>query len=763
MFLDANNCYYINDVGLYVFYPELSKILFYEEKKNKTLKFDKISMDDDESRIIFYDCSSTEQKTIFSKAKAVLCKKTDIFFKSQNDNDLFKNFFKTERLNKNLEPPNNIIETRGQIDYLLVIKSSQKPYHISKEEHRVLRIDWANKIIKYYGDKATFKINDFDVPQQYPIEKIYKPNELLIHPNDVFSPVDQQKYKEQLLLGGYGQSFDSDDNQNILFKGLLEKFKRESIIPIDFTDEKLKDFLDLLDSSLLKNSWYDSVKGSKLMENYITNISVIPSEHKLENLQETGIAGFYLINDYKEYANDKVLKFSYRIKSNEETNSYKILTFDLQKALKNRPVNLLEEQVARCGASNCYFIESDNENKYGMRLSRVIYSEEDLALYNFIIENIINSACNYYCSLESVIKDKDRNFPEISNILSFGFVKVHYKSAENPQTSQIGYIPFTVSPHKANYLQVKEYINKLCSKEEELKECNIEAFIKQILVQVYNFYVVMRPYFKFSHFDFKTDNILIDPETMTLYIIDFGNAQMNIYSSNRVYYLTNRVLFDPLEPENEYNWYIKNINNVFYSDNDIEVLIWWLINNFKQDELKRDELIKPPNKFNYYSYAKKILDYMEPINHEQTPMGNNNTLIGALLSKDNKDNFEGSLIIYRLYQIYTILEKKTSDCKIDTNLIKYGDDHFRKYVIDYNPDTLKKIEKYRSILLPLIQTNNETNKRQKQKQNQKGGNKYNKFFKKQSRINTKNKSKKLNKNKPKSIYSRKKTKIVKQK
>ena len=735
MFLDANNCFYIDGQGIYVFYPEIGQVLFYEEKKDKILKFNTILLDEN-AHIVFYECSIMA-KSFVEKMKAKCKANVDIYFYSQHNNELFKQFFMKERLDKNKEG-NDIIGERGQIDYLLVIKSSRKFGHVSKKEQRILRIDWKNKIIKYYGDEDTFQINDFIAPQEFPLGNKYPINTFISEFGSKY-PI----YKEQLLLSGYGQSFDTSSNQEQLFRGLFEKFKKEKLIPSDFDMKQLEDFLGLLDSSIFKNNWYDNLESSNLMSDYINKISNEPDSANcvLKNLKENLNGESRLISDKesdKEYMTDKVLNVAFSINTSRDSVSSgyveKKLEFNLQEALANRPDSLRKDKVARCGASNCYFILEKDDKKYGLRISSFIYSITDYQLYNYIIENIINSSCNYYCSLKNL--KLSSNFPEISEILNFGFIKVKYtKSDDRTDKEYIGYIPYTISKHNSEQIQIREYIDNLGSKLEPLTECDIEKIIKNLLVQVYNFYVVIRPYFKFSHFDFKTDNILINPETMKINIIDFGNAQMNIYSKNRVYYLTNRNNFSP---QTEYNSFIKNINNIFYSDNDIELLIWWLINNFKQDELDT------PNKVNYYKFTSDILKLMDPISDAlHIPRGNHETLLGTLLV--NKDNFFGSLIIYRLYQIYTILKILQSQCKTagDIKLIERGQEHFRKYVIGYEED---KFIKYQEILIPLIQS----------VQSHKGGYKARYKFRKHI-INTVNKNT-VNKNRNK--YSKKQKKYT---
>ena len=176
MFLDSNNCYYIDGVGLFVFWPEIGQVFFYKEKKkDKTLTFTVDALDFDNNEIIY--TTQLSEKRFIGKILGVASVK--LFFKSQNTNNLFTQFYEDER-SKKFE----LMTSRHQVDYLLVLKYSQKYdkkdkiIHISKEEPRIIRIDWGNKQIKYYGDESILNINDYLVPKEFPVGKVFPVNAL---------------------------------------------------------------------------------------------------------------------------------------------------------------------------------------------------------------------------------------------------------------------------------------------------------------------------------------------------------------------------------------------------------------------------------------------------------------------------------------------------------------------------------------------------------------------------------------------------------
>lgn len=560
MFLDSNNCYYIEGVGLYVFWPEIGKILFYKEKtKDKMLSFDNIKLEDDSemSKLVFINCKPLVKYSSLSTKIKTLCKRNvDILFYSQNSNNLFNTFFQTERADKT-----ELLKQRRQIDYLLVIKSSKSTLHKSKEEPRIVMINWADNTIKYYGEDEVFQINDFIVPREFPLDSkfaIYDIDFRMVEPHN-------RNFKKQLISNGHGHALLKPQELNDSktdFSTLVEYLKRAGFFPAEYTIEQVNKIFDILDSSILKNKWIETIKtyisdDSRLIPEYLDAISLKLTQTQT-NLQkitttkptqdEKTTAFQYFINDM-----EKMDTYTHSYNVNIPTNVGSIINFNFNKDELLSSQNNSEKpkyKVANCGADNCYFIVNDNKgSKFGLRISSNIYLPEDYGIYNSIIENLINAIMYFYFTNSALTEYKNK-LPEISAVLKFGFIKVPFTTYENDNIQMEGYIPYTLSEHKPTYKTIMNEINILCDKAlDKNKEdpCYIEKYIKNILAQVYNFNVIARPYFKFSHNDFKTNNILINTSYSEnppkIYIIDFGYAQMNFSNGNRTYNLTNRINF----------------------------------------------------------------------------------------------------------------------------------------------------------------------------------------------------------------------------
>jgi len=640
MFLDPNNCYYKNGVGLLVFWSELGKILFYAEKKGKTLEIGNLTYDESFQSLKFISKVKNLNETTFLKrvSRKVLPRgnETTIFFKSQCTNDFFKNFFIKERYGTD-GSLQDIMRAKGQIDYLLVLKQSIKTAHTSEVEPRILRIDWGANEIKYYGDKDYYpNINDHLIPVEYPLEHHYSPQDsgpLLVPPKfpnrDDFVKALEVLH-DQLINNGYAHFLVGDKDN---FNSLVEYLKKAGFFLNTYTSDDVSNILEILDSSSLKCNWMDTIKNkrfslehygiTKSIAQYINDTLCIQAEEVNLNglvpkLQDE-TAFQYIFYDMEKFKNNDSYLFKYTINIPFNDDSVpKNIMFNFNKRTLLSQQNNNEKskyKIKYCGAENCYFPVKDNRDKqYGLRLSAFVFTIDDHGLYNAIIENIINAMIWFYCNMPG-LSDK---LPEISKVVKFGLIKVMFTSQTNPDTLKEGYIPYTLTEHKPDYIQLKTHQLNLCNKEETLNiESDINPFILKVLEQVYNFFAFVRPYFKFSHNDFKTDNILINPETKKLYIIDFGHAQMTFFNGKRNIYLTSRIDFfnnDAIE----YDFYLKNMNDVYSTDHDIATLLYWLMSPYKYDDKVvlqeiNEEIKLNPTKANKLIYHKMVKTQLESL------------------------------------------------------------------------------------------------------------------------------------------------------
>ena len=706
MFLDSNNCYYIDSTGLYVYWPEIGKVLFYAEKKGKTLKFVTLELDDD---------NQTLKYTGSTKGLMGLTKHITLFFKSQNTNEFFANFYITERKNKM-----ELMKKRGQVDYLLVSKQSVKPGHISKVEYRIVRIDWGKQEIKYYGDEATFEVNGYIIPEAYPLDKKFSIYEI---DSQIPSKPIPQEFINQLARNGNGHALlitaELDDIQTTSvnpgpgssFFFLVKHMKKCKLFPDRYSEEKINNILNVLDSSILKDKWLEGVLASDDLKHYLTDMSSLAKDVHLERLvadprSDKSTVYKYIINDASQLD-----RCNYSFNFDTEDIEFKF-SKDLFAPQSENATALTNVKIANCGADNCYFIVKNRKGlQFGLRLSSNIYLQSDYGIYNLIIENLINCIIHFYFTNPILlgigaysIKEK---LPEISAVLRFGFIKVNFTNSENEQLT--GYIPYTLTEHKPEYITLSRYISKMCETNQDtmLTECEVEDFIKKILTYVYNFYVIARPYFKFNHNDFKTNNILINPDTNKIYIIDFGYAQINFYNGNRTFNLSNRIDFFE-DKQGEYNFLVKNMNDIYSTDHDIETLLYWLINPYEfYDKSTKLNNKNPSNakKFDYHRKVSAILGLMTPFTKTRPQASRDvKSVLGNYLYKCSNQNYPICLIEYRLYQMYTLFILKSS-CSYEQFLINKDEANpYLKYFLEFNEDTYLKYQEFVSELTRCVQS-----------------------------------------------------------
>jgi len=600
---------------------------------------------------------------------------------------------------------------RKQVDYLLVLKYSQKYnkngmiIHTSKEEPRIIRIDWGNKQIKYYGDESIFKINDYLAPREYPLETKFPVNQIA---SKILNPPNAaKKFISQLIQNGYGHSLLSLEEMGLSgFDNLIIHMKKSGLFPEDYSQDQINEILDVLDSSILKNKWIETIKANPKVLTYLENISIESKQAHLKKLMnkptlnEKTTAYQYITNDMEKFKNSNVFTSFFEVNIPTNTGSNIVFNFNRDLLLSSQSQNNSERakfKISNCGAENCYYIVKDNNNKqFGLRISSNVYLDSDYGVYNLIIENLINCILHFYFTNPALIGEGDSSIayklPEISAVLRFGFIKVKFTNSNDEEL--IGYIPYTLTEYKPTYKTLMSQILELCDlpPEQTIDKCKIEVLIKNILTQVYNFYVIARPYFKFNHNDFKTNNILINTETGKIYIIDFGYAQINFSNGTRTFNLTNRLDFYEYADGmyNEYEFLIKNINDIYTTDNDIETLLYWLINPYEFYEKStriNPNNVRNANKFRYHEIAKSILELMSPITQKKPQASRDaKSLLGHYLFKCPELKYPISLIEYRLYQSYILLTRVPSECSYKPFLIDtYNKDKpYIKYFLGFN-------------------------------------------------------------------------------
>lgn len=718
MFLDSLNCYHIKGVGLFVYFPEIDRVIFYEEKKaEKILNYESISFIEQEGDqppwIQFENCTPVPIETLGKKLSVFASIRrsiksaakggpVNIVFTSEYNSSNFKKFFQEERVNK----IDQIIK-QNQIDYLIVVKYSTSKRHTANLEYRILRIDWANKIIKYYGEEegGIFKqINDYYLPPHNPGHEftIKTLKDFMIKFTSHMSEGDAvdayAAYVKQLLLNGYGISLLSETIQKPLYEQVISSLI-SSLNPI-ITRSQIEKILKLLETSLFKTEWFN-FKDNKDMETFLNGISIIPASSTLTDINP-GITGGYqlIVNDMTKNDGLKDKAFNVKIPYQESEIDF---TFNKQTILSGQNTNNRSvHKISKCGAENCYFPVSDNSGKnYGLRLSAFIYTKGDFGLYNLIIDNIINSILHSYLEYISRVGGITTGM-KISKVLKFGLIKVKftYKDGREMKNGE-GYIPYTLTEHVPDYIQINKHIHNLCDNNPEnpLDPFFIDKLIKDILCKVYNFFALVKPYFNFSHNDFKTNNILINPVNNELYLIDFGTAQINLHNGSGVFNISNRIIFYG-ENYEEYKWYIKFMSNLYSSDNDIETLLYWLSNIYLPEDYNESK----PKRIQYIQIVRTIFESLIKTITQDKPSASRDvkTTLGRIIY-DNGININGSLFAYRMFQIYLIISSKIKTikltknspayCKSDCAITPKSDSDFAKYLFTFNEDEYQDYQK----------------------------------------------------------------------
>ena len=167
------------------------------------------------------------------------------------------------------------------------------------------------------------------------------------------------------------------------------------------------------------------------------------------------------------------------------------------------------------------------------------------------------------------------NIPEYVN--TFGFYEI--KIDTNGET---GYIPYTVYEMDEQTITLYDLIKQILhGNPEEYTYEKIKEILKTICQHIYNFYSLMYLSLKFEHNDFKIDNIVVNPETLDVTIIDFGFARLDILLNNRKYQLFKRQekeIERASGGQSNFYEYAHNIYKEFYlrKQADIERLTVWL-------------------------------------------------------------------------------------------------------------------------------------------------------------------------------------------
>jgi hypothetical protein len=571
MLLNPYNCFHIDGVGIYVYFPELNRLFFYEEKKGKDFKFNPI-IENEGNEIIF-----TSDKGIKLHLQP--------FFELKQ----FENYF-TNSIGKN------------KTDFFLMNKFTKKTFFNSKIEPRIVYFEWSKNLIRYYGpDNRGIEVYDVIVPNPIPKEKD-KPK----YDTSIYSYMINKESYDKLL---------KEHSDNIQFKKFLfQIFYPNDINPLQDPSNSSESNPEL-DQYLMKMGFlnedqpstdlFDSINSTELKKDWkqylISKLEKKTLPFMLNSQQDHEIS----LNEYKQIELARNNSY-YKLKN--EINELPLTHIFVNINGVSHKINITKDDMIgeskKCGADNCFKTINVGKKTYGVRFSKNILFYNSILLYDTIIEMLIN--CISYFTLQK-LKDvsKDSISANIQPLSDIGFYKIKIKD-----TKTYGYIPYTVYEMTEETVTLYDLLkNILNGKPDEYPIDRIKEILGTVCLQIYNFYNIMYPSIKFEHNDFKIDNIVVNPETLQVYIIDFGLSRINVITENRNYQIFKREVkeLERKDATSNFYFYISDIYQKYYLNKqaDIEKLTVWL---------KDIHLIAPQS-----SPFRNQLNYMKVVNSSLTP------------------------------------------------------------------------------------------------------------------------------------------------
>ncbi len=535
MLLNPYNCFHIEGHGIYVYFPELNRLFFYAHKKDKDFEF----------------------------SPEIESKGNEIIFKNKKGNNKLhlQPFFQLKEFEKYFERQ----KSSKKIDFFIMNKFTKKLLTTSKIEPRIVRIDWMHNLIRYYGpDERGITVYDVIVPDPTP-KGVYMIDEssykklLEEHPSNY----EFKKFLFQIFYPNDKNPLQNPSNPSQSNPELDEYLQKLGFLN---TNQTTIDLLDIFNSTELKKDWKKYIteklemKPLLFMHDDSTTTVTLNNHYQQIDLARNNL--YYKLLNNSQHKHPPTLTHI-DVKINDELHRINITKEDLFGESK------------KCGADNCFKMTKVNGKNYGVRFSKNILFDGSVLLYDTMIEMLIN--CISYFTLHKL---KGPNQAAIQEISGLGFYKV---KVGNKKTGEdiFGYIPYTVVEMNEPTITLYDLLLKILNGDPSIYTIDkIKSILGTVCLQIYNFYNVMYPSIKFEHNDFKIDNIVVNPETLQVYIIDFGLSRINAIFQDRNYQIFKREVKE-LERTNDvsdFYFYISDIYKKLYLNRqaDIEKLTVWL-------------------------------------------------------------------------------------------------------------------------------------------------------------------------------------------
>lgn len=546
MLLNPYNCFQIDGFGIYVYFPELNILFFYEQKMGKDFKFN-------------------------PNPRKIESKDNEIIFTSDTDVKLhLQPFFELKEFEKYFIK--SIEKKSNKIDYFLMNKFTKKLFSTSKIEPRIVCFDWSRQLIRYYGpDNRGIKVYDVIVPNPIPEKK---------------DKYDTSKYIYMINKESYDRLL-KEHSTNIKFtKFLFQIFYPNDTNPLQNqskpteSNPELDQYLTkmgFLNSNQSSTDLFDSINSTELKKDWkeylITKLTLSPLPFMHDNYEEHQIS----LDGYMQHElspNNSYYKLSNKIHETPLTHIFVKINGDLHK------INITKDDMIgeskKCGADNCFKTITVDGKTYGVRFSKNILFDRSILLYDTIIEMLIN--CISYFTLQKLKEGQRIPIADIQPLSDIGFYKVNIKIKDR---TIYGYIPYTVYEMKEETITLYDRLKQILEGHpSEYPIDKIKEILGKVCLQIYNFYNIMYPSIKFEHNDFKIDNIVLNPETLQVYIIDFGLSRINVILQDRNYQIFKREVkeLERRDAVSNFYFYISDIYQKYYLNKqaDIEKLTVWL-------------------------------------------------------------------------------------------------------------------------------------------------------------------------------------------
>lgn len=736
MFLDPLNFLHLPGIGILCYFAHRNSIYFYEEKaKTKNFEFNASTVEFVENNTKLKFVPFSVPKGILSKFKSIKNREVDeLYLQSIYSPKEFKEYFMAERIT-NL-PPNTVdymimfknskklwhnsdVENRIiRIDWykkLIQYYGGQEDSHKAVDE--AIDEGWEDVKDSFAGSFAggAKKTKEVQQPVVKQPEEVYGakipiPN-FKININDVndenikdlatniLKYKKEQDVKSKKSASAASAAAPEPEPTSVLELVVVEFIKRVKInngineIKVEPTDLKsylikirlcLNDetynpfdkLLDCLDSSILKSNWrkYCEDYGLLTMLQKLLihskdlkrkEFDIIASKHlKLNENDGTDAYFEYIIRENKSAMDTSKIENVIYVRIGDDLIPVKI---------DDEPTD--ESTDMKCGAGNCYRIITHDDKKYGVRFNKNIYYGDSLEFYNAVRELTLNSVLAFLLkagiSSGSITSKFANNIAMLQDIISVGFYTVKIMDANGDIKD--GYIPYIITEYNPSLITLDRYILNHINSENPWTPEKLKSFLCNVMVQIYNFEILAYTKFNFKHEDFKINNILINEETMQLFIIDFEHSSMNFQYNGRNYYLAPRnKLYDIIESKKDnilgekyesYNWYVSNIiKNKIFSDADMFTFLWRMY----YPEGSKIPLEHNNNYTNYYTVLNKFMQNFTTVGEKFTkpPQLNPRSVLFKLINE--KKIMAANPLVLRLREILNAI----IDLKCDTPALR---------------------------------------------------------------------------------------------